>query len=115
MGSPNKKKLILRCVVYPGTNEGKKGYYAICIDVNLFTWRPTLKEATHSLNDAIVGYLDTVADLTQEEKVKVQILRPAPFWPHKARYYLYSLLDRVLKDDHTTYEEPVSLPLGAAA
>lgn len=96
-GRPNKPMLVLRCIAYPGKNSGRQGFYAICIDVNLFTWRPTLKEAKRSLEQAIGGYLETVADLAKEEKltkkeVVKRVLRPSPFWPHKAGYYAYRLL-----------------------
>ncbi len=120
MENQKEHRVVLRCFVYPATNGGREGYYAICIDLNLFTWRPTAKEATRSLNQAIKGYLDTVVDLakdeelTEEELIK-RILRPSPLFPHKARYYLYSLLARLIRNRRNTYKERVSVPTAQAA
>lgn len=123
MENPKKLQLVLRCIAYPATNGGQEGYYAICIDLNLFTWRSTHKEAVQSLNQAIKGYLDTVTDLAKDEELTLRelegrIIRPSPFFPHKARYYLYRLLTTLIKNGRngqTTYKEPVSLPVAHVA
>jgi hypothetical protein len=116
MGS-TKKKLALRCFAYPGVIEGQKGFYAVCIDLNLITWRPTLKEAKRSLDDAVVGYMDTVVDVIKDEefssanKVVKRILRRAPFFPYQLQYYYYKLFGWMHLKTPSTYKESVSVPL----
>lgn len=115
MGSKEKHVLVLRCFAYPVNNAGKNGYFAACIDLDLYTWRSTHSEAKRSLMAAIEGYLHTVSDLTKEEnlsweEMRNRILRPAPFFPIRARYYYHRLLHYLVKDDRSTYKEPVSVP-----
>ncbi len=91
-------------MAYPSVNDGRNGYYAVCLDLSLFTWRPTKKEARRSLNDAIRGYLEVVADLATPEEAKNwqrTILRPMPIWPFEIRYYLYRFLAKLPKPSNT--------------
>jgi hypothetical protein len=121
MATQKQRDFVLRCLAYPGLNGDERGYYAVCIDVNLFTWRPSLKEAKTSLNDAIKGYLETVADLSKGEalsnrEIRNRIMRPAAFWPHKVRYYAFSLLEGVSRKTRSAYRRPVNISaLGAMA
>jgi len=112
----NKKQLILklRCLAYNGVNGDQEGYYAMCIDLNLFTWRPTLGQAKRSLNDAISGYLETACELAKEEKCSFEdlskhILRPSPFWPYKAKYYTYDILGSIKRSTQLTFKRPVNV------
>jgi hypothetical protein len=121
MEERNQPVLVLRCYAYSADNGGKHGFYAVCIDLNLFTWRPTLRQAKKSLHDAIRGYLETVSELARDEnltpsELRKRVLRPAPFWPYKARYYAFGLLDTIKVDTHSTFNTRENLPtLGAAA
>lgn len=89
------RKIEFRCFAYPGENNGRSGYYAVCIDLTLVTWRPTISSAKSSLNSAIEGYFETVFSpnypVTREEFRKL-IHRPAPFWPYKFRYHFGGLV-----------------------
>lgn len=115
MEERNQPKLVLRCYAYSAENGGRQGFYAVCIDLNLFTWRPTLKQAKKSLHDAIRGYLETVADLAREEKLppkelRKRVLRPSPFWPYWARYYAFGVLGKIKKGTRITFNARESLP-----
>jgi hypothetical protein len=116
MENQAKLRFAFRCYAYPATNGGKSGYYAICIDLNLITWRTTSEEARASLNDAIYGYFETVMELAQDEELTYQqlekrIYRSAPFFPHRARYYAYKFLFR---NRRTAYKNPVHVPMAHA-
>jgi hypothetical protein len=111
------KGLSLRCYADYGTNENKPGFYAVCIDLNVFTWRPTLKEAKKSLNDAIYGYLETALDLASEENVSREelfkhILRPSPFWPYQAKYFAFKILGNVKKSARiAAFNKPIDMSI----
>jgi hypothetical protein len=83
-----------RCYAYPKKNNGINGYSAVCIDLSLTTWRPTLEETKISLHQAINGYLETMRELLAEEKIdsfdqlKSRIYRPAPFFPYRLSFDL---------------------------
>jgi hypothetical protein len=116
MDNSKRRVLTLRCLAYTSRNGDQQGFFAICIDLNLFTWRPTLAQAKKSLNDAISGYLETACDLAKAEQISLEklpkfILRPAPFWPYKAKYYTYSFLGSLKRDTDTgtTFSEPVNV------
>lgn len=112
----------LRCVAYEAKNNGTVGYYAVCIDLNLTTWRPTLGQAKSSLDQAIQGYLETSFDvkkeLAEQSKdldafVKKHILRPAPFFPWQFIYYFAGLLNFLQFSSlraTTKYKSPIALP-----
>lgn len=124
MVTTKEQKIALRCFAYPGKNEGQQGYYAVCIDLNLHTWRPTAKEARNSLNDAILGYIETAVELSEnEEAFKTMLQRPAPLFPYRTKYYYYRFVSKVVKeiltafkDDGTAYKDSVKiLPNGTVA
>lgn len=84
-------KIALRCMAYPGKNGDQDGYYAVCLDLSLVTWRHDFQSAKKSLNQAIFGYLETKAKLATKEDLqdlKKYILCPAPIWPFAFRYLL---------------------------
>jgi hypothetical protein len=78
------RELVLRCYAWKSGDE----YYAECIDLNLVVSRPTLAQAILSLNDAIVGYLETVLEKGWLDEM---VPRPSP-WLSRVRYHLYALL-----------------------
>jgi hypothetical protein len=107
-------------LAYPGRNDGKLGYYAICIDLNLVTWRPTIGGASESLMDAVRGYLETVSKLSEEGTDWRELVpRPAPFWPHRALYHFLALLRAIPRIwrwfDSLLFEQSVDMPFKALA
>src|SRR5262249_28217870 len=107
----------VRCLAYPKVIEGQQGFLAVCIDLNLVTWRPTLTDAKRSWEEALVGYLETVAKLANEGEDYHSLLhRPAPFWAYRAMYYFF-VLKRLFsrrpykgglrKQDQYLFDEPV--------
>ncbi|MFN8435075.1 MAG: hypothetical protein U0V18_13700 [Anaerolineales bacterium] len=108
MSTPKEQKVALRCFAYPGKNGDQQGYYAVCIDLNLHTWRPTFKEARQSLNDAIHGYVEAALDLSKDEeltqkKIESLLHRPAPFFPYQAKYYYHRIKHAMLSEIRTAY------------
>jgi hypothetical protein len=102
----------LRCYAYRGESGGTNGYYAICLDLSLSTWRPTLESAKNSLNDAIVGYVKFVVRTEPDicpDNFEKYILRPAPFFPFWARYYLLKFFssDRKKTTSPKIYEKDI--------
>jgi hypothetical protein len=119
MSKQEVKHIVLRCLAYPGKVEDKDGYFAVCIDLNLVTWRPRLPDAEKSLFDAIQGYLETVTELVKEDKDLHGLLpRPAAFWPHRAMYHyaaFMSALPRFGKHkDSILFDKPVDFPYSSA-
>lgn len=116
MDKNNGKVYALRCFGYSGKSDGKNGHYAVCIDLGLVTWRPSILEAKESLDDAIRGYLDTVIKLVKEgQDVGDLFPRPAPFFPYRLHYHLVFLLlavfgRRILRDP-VVYDSPIDCPL----
>jgi len=120
MEDRNQLTLVLRCYAYSAENGGRKGFYAVCIDLNLFTWRQTSKQAIESLHDAIRGYLDTVTELAKDEnltpsELRKRVLRPAPFWPYRFTYYTSGLFGRIRKGTRSTFRARECLPTIAAS
>lgn len=67
--------LILRCYGY----RRKDGtWYAVCIDLNLDAEGSSVKDVKRSLNYAIHGYFDTIAEIENGESLAHLIRRPAP-------------------------------------
>jgi hypothetical protein len=119
MENPAKLRFSFRCYAYPATNGERQGYYAVCIDLNLFTWRPTFEDAQQSLDDAIHGYFETIVDLAKDEELTYwqlerRLYRLAPFFPHRARYYAYKLLGSLTGNKRTSYKNPVRMPMASA-
>ncbi len=67
--------LILRCYGY----ERKDGsWYAVCIDLNLDAEGRSFDDVKRSMNQAILGYLETVAEVKDQPSLIHLIRRPAP-------------------------------------
>ena len=100
MANTEKGAIVFHCYAYPAKNKGHNGFYAICIDLSLTTWRPTFHGAKKSLDDAIEGYLECVLDCPEEmgnNELRRKVMRPAPFWPFRAQYHALSLLSHIAK------------------
>lgn len=86
-------QIVLRCVAFEGKNAGNTGFYAYCIDLSISTWRPNLQAARQSLNDAVCGYIETVAKNATKEQLsdfeifKRLVIKKAPLFPYRAMYY----------------------------
>ena len=116
--------IVLRCFAYPGDLEGQHGYHAICVDLNLYSWRPTLRGAKVSLEQAIAGYLRTAAEQSDSfEEFRRLIHRPVPL-SHRAKYYallmsrgLMALAGTILMEPRPAsfYEVPQQLPMQVPA
>lgn len=94
MSKKDESSVRLRCCAYQGENNGRNGYYAICLDLSLSTWRPTLESAKTSLNNAIIGYIESVVNTEPDicaDNFEKLILRPAPFFPFWAKYYILKI------------------------
>ena len=119
MDQQERNVIILRCLAYPGRNDEKDGYYAVCIDTSLSTWRPTLIEAKKSLDVAIEGYLETISDLAADDAdVRQLIYRPVPLWPDRIKYHLFAFRAATSRNKSTNkntvlFQNPVELPLAA--
>lgn len=67
--------LILRCYGY----RRKDGtWYAVCIDLNLDAEGQSVKDIKRSLNHAIHGYLETIAEVNDGDSFVHLIRRPSP-------------------------------------
>lgn len=111
------RTIVIRCIAYPGSKEGKHGYYAVCIDLNLVIWRAKPRAAMESMNEAVVGYLETVAEISKQGgDWKALVPRPAPFWPYKVLYHLFALRRALPKlgprQESYIFEGPAELPGG---
>ena len=117
MAGNKERSLVVRCLVYPSENNNKQGYFAICLDFNLFTWRPTLNGAKKSLENAIEGYLQTVYQTSTAEDLEKNGLyrlayQPAPFFPYFANYYsgLFTALTKPSSPNKFTFQQTYPLP-----
>jgi len=120
MSRLEEKQFILRCVAYEERADGRDGFVAACIDLNLVTWRPKLHDARKSLMDAIEGYLETVTELVKEEEdLRGLIPRRASFWPYQAKYYMAvlqnALQSRPRSGKPMRFDKPVHFPMSPAA
>ena len=86
--------LLLRAIAFPDGG----GYLAECIDLNLMVRRESMEEATQSLESAIAGYFQTVADdpsarseLTHSGRVRGLVPRPSPLI-RRFNYHFHCLL-----------------------
>jgi predicted RNase H-like HicB family nuclease len=101
MSTPKEQKVALRCFAYPGKNGDQQGYYAVCIDLNLHTWRPTFKEARQSLNDAIHGYVEAALDLSKNEELTQKKIESLLHRLWHEGYTTAEIAKRVKKDEQT--------------
>lgn len=75
--------IVLRCYIY---EKGGK-FWGECIDLDILVKRDTLYEAATALDDALTGYVDTVAEGGWLEQL---LPRRSPFF-RRARYYAHAL------------------------
>lgn len=114
--SQESKVIVLRCYGHPGTKEGVEGHYAVCIDLNLVTWRESPQEAQKSLMDAVHGYLQTAAEVAESPKEFENLLsRRAPFFPYRLTYHSIALLAALSSNNRSknrpsVYDSPVEVP-----
>jgi predicted RNase H-like HicB family nuclease len=106
--------VVFHCLSCKRKNNGKDGYFAICVDLCLFTWRPTYKEARKSLEQAILLYLEGKKDCIEKGEIKnikelrKYLYRPAPFFPYKLQYSLCKIIDMLFlikKNDPIAYHK----------
>lgn len=117
MANSNESKIIvLRCYGRPGKNNDIEGYYAVCIDLNLVTWRTSPSEAHKSLIEAIEGYIETISEVAESfQEFESLLNRPAPFVPYGATYHLIALRSAFSRNDSnkyrpSLYDNPVEVP-----
>lgn len=84
--------LILHCYAEQDKN---KGWYAVCLDLNLVAYSDNLQEVRSKLHRMMFEY---VKEALTEDKDQVENLinRPAPFYFH-FRYFLIRILNRLHK------------------
>jgi len=101
-------RIVLRCIVYPGENEGQRGYFAQCIDLDLLVWRPREDAAMEALEEQIKGYLNAATDLG---KFASLVPRPAPFFPDRLQYHAVALAKAIprlwRRFPYSLYERPI--------
>ena len=69
--------LILRCMAY---KTPKGPWIAKCIDLCLVVEEDSFEASRKSLEDAILGYLDTVYDTEDKESIPNLLRRKSPLW-----------------------------------
>ena len=77
--------LILRCY---GCERKDGTWYAVCIDLNLDAEGGSFSEVKRSLNQAISGYLETIAEVNDPASLVQLLRRPAPL---KERAFYHSM------------------------
>lgn len=111
------KVVILRCYGRPGKHNGDPGYYAVCIDLNLVTWRKTSKEAHDSLMESIEGYVETAIEVAENpQELESLLSRKSPAIPYRATYHLIALLAALPGNGRSDnkpvlYHNPVKVPV----
>ena len=71
-------------------------WVAHCVDLSLTVTAPTLDEAMASLDEAILGYLESVFDTEDTQSIFSLVPRPSP-WTIRLEYHWVSLLLAVQK------------------
>lgn len=76
--------LLLRCYA---KQVSKEKWYAVCIDLNLDAEGSSLVDVKRSMDDAIIGYLQTALETKSPAAIPHLLRRPAPLkdW---VKYYL---------------------------
>ena len=93
MGNGQRRtELRLRCFGYPGTNNGEKGVFGHCLDLNLTVWRRTSLQAIDALNEQIQGNIEASAEIAESQDEFEELLyRPAPIRV-QLRYFYISVI-----------------------
>jgi hypothetical protein len=113
MSTRKNSNIPLRCYAYKGKNADRDGFYAVCIDLSVITWRPTFAEAKKSLNDAICGYIETKVqseNINSLSEFKKLIWRPAAIFPYQFQYFLISMLSKKTSHEGSRriYNKPIN-------
>lgn len=109
------ENLVLRCFGFRGTNKGRKGFYAACLDVGVVTFRPTLEEAKKSLDDAVIGYIESAYEISDSKDEFLNLLnRPLPFYPWFLKFNILSAVSvfkpKPQKNDSVLFEKSIPVP-----
>ena len=67
----SRKHIVLRCMI---CEESATSFVAECIDLDIMVKAKTPEEAERSLESALIGYVETVAELGESSLLR----RPAP-------------------------------------
>lgn len=111
------RQLALRCYIRKsGRVEGR--WVAHCIDLDLWAVGSSLEGAKKSLEEAILGYLETVLETEDRESIPRLLQRRAPLG-YIALWHLIRLMTRIRHDGNrplggTSFEEPIPFRLAAA-
>ncbi len=105
-------QLFLRCYAKQMTNGQ---WYAMCIDLNIDAEAETLQAVKYSLEDAILGYLETVTDTDNRLSFEALLRRPASL-SHQLFYYFAKYVARIysIVNSHA-FEEPVPIRLALSS
>ncbi|MCY3729169.1 MAG: hypothetical protein OXF97_09295 [Nitrospira sp.] len=106
------EQLFLRCYAKQ-IAEGQ--WYAMCIDLNIDAEAATLQAVKFSLEDAILGYLETVTDTDNRSSLEILLRRPASL-SHQLFYYFAKYVTRIhrIVNSHA-FEEPVPIRLALSS
>ena len=105
-------QLFLRCYA----KQLKTGqWYAVCIDLNIDAEAETLQAVKFSLEDAILGYLETVTDTDDRSSFETLLRRPASL-SHRLFYYFTKYVTKIhsIVNFHA-FEEPVPIRLAPSS
>lgn len=120
LNNDQEKVIVLRCFGYPGMNGGEKGFYAVCIDLNLVTWRLSPVTAKESLDKAIKGYIETAINFSDTPTEFEELInKSSPFFPYRLMYHLIAIKVAVSRKQSRysqtiLYNNPVKVPGFAA-
>ncbi len=106
------EKLFLRCYAKQMPNGQ---WYAMCIDLNIDAEAETLPAVKSSLEDAILGYLETVMDADNRSSFEVLLRRPASL-SHRLFYYFVKHVTKIRNVvNFHVFEEPVPIRLALSS
>jgi len=107
--------LVIRCLLRDDP-QGPGQCLAICIALDLYATGKTPHEASRNLDDAIRGYLITVLEAAEGERIAHLLNRPAPLRHRLHWHWLRGLsaLSRRNGPLSRTYEETIPILLAVA-
>ena len=103
------ENLTLRCYGYQ-TLENK--WVVKCIDLALVVEEDTIEEAKKSLEDSVVGYINTVIETNDKESIPRLLKRKSPLSDRLHYHFIASIVKLHKFKDRFTFEE--SLPFHLA-
>lgn len=106
------EQLFLRCYAKQMRNGQ---WYAMCIDLNIDAEAETFPYVKSSLDDAILGYLETVTDTDNRSSFEALLRRPAAL-SHRLFYYFTKYVTKIhsIVNFHA-FEEPVPIRLALSS